>query len=86
MAGALYNPLSPSAAWANGNPLRVVYPVDSKGRLCGVDAAVINKPNLLFFDFTRCAQVVNVADIVSGNFDASSIFTCPTPQVGGCML
>ena len=28
------------AAWANGQPLRIIYPTDSKGRLCGVDSAV----------------------------------------------
>ncbi len=73
-------------AWVNGNPMRVVYPVDSKGRLCGVDSAVRDKPNLLFFDLTRCIQIINVGEIISGNFDASSIFTCPTPQASSDIM
>jgi len=27
-------------AWANGEPLRILYPTDSKGRLCGVGSGV----------------------------------------------
>lgn len=27
-------------AWVQGEPLRIIYPTDSKGRLCGVDPAV----------------------------------------------
>lgn len=75
--------LSPpfSLAWVNGVPERLIYPTDSKGRLCGVDPTVRDKPFLLFFDLTRCLQVVSVSEIVNGNFDASSLFTCPTPQV-----
>ena len=68
-------------AWVNGVPARIIYPTDSKGRLCGVDPAVQDKPFLLFFDLTRCLQIISVAEIISGNFDASTLFTCPTPQV-----
>ncbi|KAL5483964.1 hypothetical protein EMCRGX_G020385 [Ephydatia muelleri] len=31
-------------AWANGNPNRLLYPVDTKGRLCGVDDGVNAQP------------------------------------------
>eukprot|EP00731_Ephydatia_muelleri_P024034 Em0016g305a len=68
-------------AWANGNPSRLLYPVDTKGRLCGVDDGVKDKPNLLFFDLTQCARVIKLTDLLSGNVDTSKLFTCPTPQV-----
>jgi len=64
-----------------GEPQRLVYPTDSRGRLCGVHEAVADRPFLLFFDLVQCAQVVSVGELLSGNFDASAIFTCPTPQV-----
>ncbi len=65
-----------------GQPQRLVYPTDSQGRLCGVHEAVADRPFLLFFDLVKCAQVVSVTEVLSGDFDASAIFTCPTPQVG----
>ncbi|KAL5483966.1 hypothetical protein EMCRGX_G020387 [Ephydatia muelleri] len=71
----------PHEAWANGNPSRLLYPVDTKGRLCGVDDGVKDKPNLLFFDLTQCARVIKLTDLLSGNVDTSKLFTCPTPQV-----
>eukprot|EP00731_Ephydatia_muelleri_P024032 Em0016g303a len=170
-----YGLLNPFAAWANGNPNRLLYPVDTKGRLCGVDdgvkagvphelislypkslavvapasaadhnrvtcvpkpgrwsrlgypgslgksagqtgtrvtlvtncvtcvpnqdagpglasrlcrdkpaglrPALLNKPNLLFFDLMQCAKVIKLTDLISGNVDTSKLFTCPTPQV-----
>ncbi len=39
------------------------------------------KPNLLFFDVTKCVQVATVSELLQGSIDASTIFTCPTPQV-----
>lgn len=32
--------LSVTVAWVNGQPERIIFPTDSKGRLCGVHNAV----------------------------------------------
>ena len=40
-----------------------------------------NKPNLLFFDLTRCASAISLTDLLNGDLDTSELFTCPTPQV-----
>ena len=40
-----------------------------------------DKPYLLFFDITKCATVVSVGELLQGEVDTSSIFTCPTQQV-----
>ena len=40
-----------------------------------------DKPYLLFFDITKCATVVSVGELIQGEVDTSSIFTCPTQQV-----
>ncbi len=69
------------AALAMGEPQRLVYPTDSQGRLCGVHEAVADRPFLLFFNLVQCASVVSVSEVLSGNFDTSAVFTCPTPQV-----
>ena len=53
------------------------------GRLCGVHEAVVDRPFLLFFDIVKCAQVATITELISGNFDASALFTCPTQQVCG---
>ncbi|KAL5483965.1 hypothetical protein EMCRGX_G020386 [Ephydatia muelleri] len=55
-------------------------------RLCrdkpaGLRPALLNKPNLLFFDLMQCAKVIKLTDLISGNVDTSKLFTCPTPQV-----
>ena len=50
-------------------------------RLCGVHEAVADRPFLLFFNLIQCASVVSVSDVLSGSFDTSAVFTCPTPQV-----
>jgi choline transporter-like protein 2/4/5 len=64
-----------------GNPQRLVYPVDSNGRLCGLDPAVADKPFLLFFNWIDCIKIVGFNDLVTGNVDASTLFTCSTQQV-----
>ncbi|XP_046448873.1 choline transporter-like protein 2 isoform X1 [Daphnia pulex] len=52
-----------------GDPQRLLHPTDSNGKICGVDETVKDKPNLFYFDLTRCA-------------DPSIFITgCPTPQV-----
>ena len=40
-----------------------------------------NKSFLMFFDLTKCVQVVTVGELISGDVSASTLFTCPTPQV-----
>ena len=40
-----------------------------------------DKPFLMFFDLTKCVQVVTVGELISGDVSASTLFTCPTPQV-----
>ena len=40
-----------------------------------------DKPFLMFFDLTKCVQVVTVGELISGEVSASTLFTCPTPQV-----
>lgn len=54
-----------------GDPQRLLHPTDSNGKICGVDETVKDRPNLFYFDLTRCA-------------DPSIFITgCPTPQVYG---
>ena len=40
-----------------------------------------DKPFLMFFDLTKCVSVVSVGELISGDVSASTLFTCPTPQV-----
>ncbi|CAI7988530.1 Choline transporter-like protein 2 [Geodia barretti] len=68
-------------AWVDGEPERLIYPTDSRGRLCGVHDAVRDKPFLLFFDIKQCATVVSVSELLAGEVDTDTIFTCPTQQV-----
>ena len=35
----------------------------------------------MFFDVTKCVQVVTARELISGDVSASTLFTCPTPQV-----
>ena len=35
----------------------------------------------MFFDLTKCVQVVTARELISGDVSASTLFTCPTPQV-----
>jgi choline transporter-like protein 2/4/5 len=69
------------SGFIQGNPQRLVYPVDSNGRLCGLDPAVADKPFLLFFNWIDCIKIVGFNDLVTGNVDASTLFTCSTQQV-----
>jgi choline transporter-like protein 2/4/5 len=68
-------------AWVDGEPERLIYPTDSRGRLCGVHDDVKDRPYLLFFDIRRCATVVSISELISGDVDTDTIFTCPTQQV-----
>ena len=40
-----------------------------------------DKPFLLFFDIKQCATVVSVSELLAGEVDTDTIFTCPTQQV-----
>nr|XP_039270354.1 choline transporter-like protein 2 [Styela clava] len=60
-------------AWLNGNPVILLLPTDSNGRICGVkygDLDLSNKTNLFFFDLTQCASPASYLN-----------FQCLTPQV-----
>ena len=63
-----------------GRPNRLLHPVDSKGRLCGVDSEVVDKPFLFFFDLTACANIYRTV-VQNFSIDTSNLFSCPTPQV-----
>ncbi|CAG5121002.1 unnamed protein product [Candidula unifasciata] len=56
--------------YARGNPVKLVYPTDSFGNLCG-QGQFTDKKFLFFFDILKCAQT-GAAVISLG---------CPTPQV-----
>ena len=40
-----------------------------------------DKPYLLFFDLRQCAAVVSISELIAGDVDTNTIFTCPTQQV-----
>ena len=40
-----------------------------------------DKPRLLFFDIKQCATVVSISELLAGEVDTNTIFTCPTQQV-----
>ncbi|XP_063226689.1 choline transporter-like 2 isoform X2 [Bacillus rossius redtenbacheri] len=56
-------------AFRNGDPSRLLKPTDSRGRKCGLDQGVEDKPYLFFFDLTKCVHI----DVLATG--------CPTPQV-----
>ena len=45
----------------NGDPTRLIYPSDSTGAICGSSDKLANRPNLLFFDLTKCLKPGAVA-------------------------
>ena len=53
----------------NGNPIKLIYPSDSSGRICGSSAGFEDRPNLLFYDLTKCLKPGSLA------------LGCPTKQV-----
>ncbi|RUS83474.1 hypothetical protein EGW08_008790 [Elysia chlorotica] len=56
--------------YARGDPIKLVYPTDSFGNICGT-GAYSDKKFLFFFDLLRCAQT-GAAVVTMG---------CPTPQI-----
>jgi len=60
-------------AWLNGNPLNLLHPTDSSGRICGVDYSNLklgNKTYLHYFDVTKCVQATAIISM-----------QCPTTQI-----
>jgi len=55
-------------AFSRGNPFQLIYPSNSEGEICGRGDHE-GKPNLLFFDLTRCVKLT------------AAVAGCPTPQV-----
>ena len=55
----------------NGDPIKLIYPSDSTGSICG-SGDLAKRPNLLFFDLTKCLM----------NGAGSLALGCPTKQVG----
>lgn len=53
----------------NGNVEQLLVPKDSRGRKCGHEVDTKDKPNLLFFDLTKC---IGPKVLLEG---------CKTPQV-----
>jgi len=59
-------------AWLNGNPLLLLHPTDSTGRICGLkynDLDLEEKTSLFFFDLTKCTDIRTAIS-----------FQCPTTQ------
>ena len=57
-------------AFSQGNPFQLIYPSNSEGEICGrPGASFADKPNLLFFDLTRCIKI------------SAALGGCATPQV-----
>ncbi|KAK6980147.1 choline transporter-like protein 2, partial [Biomphalaria glabrata] len=55
--------------YARGDPIRLIYPTDSHGNICGY-GKYSDRPYLFFFDLVTCAKLGPA--VVTG---------CPTPQV-----
>jgi len=55
-------------AFSRGNPFQLIYPSNSEGEICG-RGDHLGKPNLLFFDLTRCVKL------------SAAVAGCATPQV-----
>jgi choline transporter-like protein 2/4/5 len=56
-------------AHREGDLDKLLVPRDTNGYQCGQDSEVIDKPNLLFFDLSKCADPL------------VPIEGCPTPQI-----
>lgn len=56
-------------------------PTDSKGRKCGVDDDVIDKPFLVFFDLTKCINNrCNTPQVCQSQCPQSNWYFNPNPQ------
>ncbi|XP_076436221.1 choline transporter-like protein 2 [Babylonia areolata] len=56
--------------YARGDPVKLIYPTDSFGNICG-EGEYSDRPYLVFFDLLKCARM-GAAVVTLG---------CPTPQV-----
>merc|ERR1719351_319776 len=60
-------------AWVNGNPLILIHPTDTQGRICGLqykDMNLTGKNSLFYFDVTKCTSAQAIIN-----------FQCPTTQI-----
>uniref|UniRef100_A0A2A4K4L2 Choline transporter-like protein n=1 Tax=Heliothis virescens TaxID=7102 RepID=A0A2A4K4L2_HELVI len=53
----------------HGSVQKLLAPIDSSGKRCGLDSGLIDKPYLVFFDISKCLS------------PGTPIVGCPTPQV-----
>nr|XP_049698463.1 choline transporter-like 2 isoform X3 [Helicoverpa armigera] len=53
----------------HGSVQKLLAPIDSTGKRCGLDSGLIDKPYLVFFDISKCLS------------PGTPIVGCPTPQV-----
>merc|ERR1719351_99084 len=61
-------------AWVNGNPLILIHPTDTQGRICGLqykDMNLTGKNSLFYFDVTKCTSAQAIIN-----------FQCPTDTQG----
>lgn len=58
----------------HGNIEKLLAPIDSEGRRCGLDSGLENKPYLVFFNIAKCLS------------PGTPIVGCPTPQVSYLLL
>ncbi|CAF1262455.1 unnamed protein product [Rotaria sordida] len=63
-------------AFKEGDPRQLLYPTDSEGNICGT-GEYANRPNVYFFDWTKCIKLLNVPTSVLQDRP----FVCPTKQV-----
>ncbi|KAG9338747.1 hypothetical protein JZ751_025183 [Albula glossodonta] len=57
-------------AWSHGDPRKVIYPTDSRGRFCGQAGPLEKKPLLFYFNILKCASPLVLLE-----------FQCPTTQI-----
>ncbi|XP_034234903.1 CTL-like protein 2 isoform X2 [Thrips palmi] len=67
-------------AYKFGDPSRILQPTDFSGQKCGVDAEVVRKPYLLFFDPSLCARPT--ANVLVNGCSSPSVCVdkCPTEE------
>ncbi|KAJ8251761.1 hypothetical protein GJAV_G00225160 [Gymnothorax javanicus] len=58
-------------AWSQGDPRKVIYPTDSRGRFCGQAGTPLEKkPFLFYFNIIKCASPLTLLEL-----------HCPTQQI-----
>ncbi|XP_066993399.2 choline transporter-like 2 [Anabrus simplex] len=64
-------------AFSNGNPARLISPIDYEGNHCGVDEVVADKPYLFYFDITKCVRPTSISKPLSCNTPQVCVAKCP---------